>query len=52
MAAVRAAYGPAVTIAGTTLEIRAESGVITGELDGPNDAGRVKTLRAGAACTG
>jgi hypothetical protein len=52
VAAVRAAYGPAVTIAGATLEIRAANGVITGELDGPNNAARVKTLRAGAACAG
>jgi len=52
VAAVRAAYGPAVTIAGTKLEIRAEGGVISGELDGPNDVGRVKTLRAGATCPG
>ncbi len=52
VAAVRAAYGPAVTIAGTTLEIRAANGVITGELDGPNNAARVKTLRAGASCPG
>ena len=52
VAAVRAAYGPAATIAGTTLEIRAANGVITGALDGPNDAARVRTLRAGASCPG
>jgi hypothetical protein len=51
VAAVRAAYGSAVTIAqganGPTLEIKAPNGVIRGELD---DAARIKTLRAGAAC--
>ena len=49
-AAVRAAYGPAVTMAGTTLEIRAGNGVITGELDGGSDAARVKKLSAGVSC--
>jgi hypothetical protein len=53
LAAVKAAYG-SVTVAqganGPTLVIRAANGVITGDLDGPNDAGRVKALRAGASC--
>jgi hypothetical protein len=53
LAAVKAAYGP-VTVAqganGPTLVIRAASGVITGDLDGSGDTGRVKTLRAGASC--
>ena len=52
VAEVRAAYGPAVTIAGATLEIRVGNGLISGELDGPNGSGRVKTLRAGATCAG
>jgi hypothetical protein len=50
LAAVRAAYGSAVTIAGTTFKIRGANSVITGELDGGSDAARVKTLSAGAAC--
>ena len=53
LAAVKAAYG-AVTVAqganGPALVIRAANGVITGDLDGPGDASRVKTLRAGASC--
>jgi hypothetical protein len=53
LAAVKAAYG-AVTVAqganGPTLVIRAANGVITGDLDGPNNASRVKALRAGASC--
>lgn len=50
VAAVRAAYGSAVTITGPTLEIRGANSVITGELAGPGDAARVKTLRAGVSC--
>jgi hypothetical protein len=53
VAAVKAAYG-SVTVAqganGPTLVIRAANGVISGDLDGPGDASRVKTLRAGASC--
>jgi len=53
LAAVKAAYGP-VTVAqgpnGPTFVIRVASGVITGELAGTGDSGRVKTLRAGASC--
>jgi hypothetical protein len=53
VAAAKAAYG-SVTVAqganGPTLVIRAANGVISGDLDGPGDAGRVKTLRAGASC--
>ena len=56
VAEVRAAYGPAVTVAsgpnGPTLEIKVATGVISGELDGQSDAGRVKTLRAGVTCAG
>ncbi|HEV3363037.1 MAG TPA: hypothetical protein VG795_02650 [Acidimicrobiia bacterium] len=54
VAAVKAAYGAGVTVAqganGPVLAIRTGNGVMTGELDGANDAGRVKTLRAGASC--
>ena len=50
MAAVRAAYGSALTIAGTTFKVRSANSVITGELDGGSDAARVKKLSAGAAC--
>jgi hypothetical protein len=50
MAAVRAAYGPALTVAGTTFKVRSANSVITGELDGGSDAARVKKLSAGAAC--
>ena len=50
LAAVRTAYGSAVTVAGTTFAIRGANNVMTGELEGPNAAGRVKTLRAGASC--
>ncbi len=50
LAAVKSAYGPAVTVAGTTFAIRAAKGVISGELDGGSDTARVKTLRAGVSC--
>lgn len=50
LAAVRAAYGPAVTIAGTTFKVRGANSVITGELDGGSDAARVKKLSAGVSC--
>jgi hypothetical protein len=50
LAAVRAAYGSAVTVAGSTFAIRGAKSVISGELDGANDAARVKTLRAGVSC--
>lgn len=54
LAAVKEAYGAGVTVAqaagGPIVEIRAGNGVMTGELDGANDAARVKTLRAGASC--
>jgi len=53
LAAVKAAYGP-VTVAqgpnGPTFVIRVASGVITGEITGAGDTGKVKTLRAGASC--
>jgi hypothetical protein len=53
LGAVKAAYG-AVTVAqganGPTFVIRVASGVITGDLNGTGDAGRVKALRAGASC--
>jgi hypothetical protein len=53
LTAVKAAYG-SVTVAqgakGPTFVIRVASGVITGDLDGPGDTSRVKTLRAGASC--
>ena len=51
LAAVKAAYGPAVTVAGTTFAIRGGNNVITGELEGSKDTARVKTLRAGASCS-
>ena len=50
MAAVRAAYGSVITIAGTTFKIRGTNSVITGELDGGSDAARVKKLSAGVSC--
>jgi hypothetical protein len=54
VAAVKAAYGPMVTIAqgasGPMLTITAPNGVMTGDLDGLGDASRVKTLRAGVSC--
>jgi hypothetical protein len=50
LAAVRSAYGSAVTIAGTTFKVRSANSVVTGELDGGSDAARVKKLSAGAAC--
>jgi hypothetical protein len=50
LAAVKAAYGPAVTVAGATFAIRVANGAISGELDGGSDAARVKTLRAGVSC--
>jgi hypothetical protein len=54
VATVKAAYGAGVTVAegasGAVLAIRAGDGVMTGELDGAGDAGRIKTLRAGATC--
>ena len=54
LAAVKAAYG-AVTVAqganGPTFVVRVANGVMTGDLNGSGDAGRVKTLRAGASCS-
>jgi hypothetical protein len=50
LAAVRAAYGSAVAVAGSTFAIRGANSVISGEFDGANDAARVKTLRAGTSC--
>jgi hypothetical protein len=52
LAAVKAAYGPAVTVAGATFAIRGANSLIRGELDGGSDAARVKTLRAGVTCAG
>jgi hypothetical protein len=51
LAAVKAAYGSAVTVAGATFAVRGANGAMSGELDGANDAARVKTLRAGVSCT-
>jgi hypothetical protein len=54
VAAVKAAYGPTVTIDqgvnGPTFKITAPNGVITGELNGLSAASRVKALRAGVSC--
>jgi hypothetical protein len=53
LAAVKAAYG-AVTVAqgpnGPTFVVRLANGVMSGDLSGPGDAARVKTLRAGVSC--
>ena len=53
LAALKAAYG-AVTVAqganGPTFVVRLSNGVMTGDLNGPGDAGRIKTLRAGVSC--
>jgi hypothetical protein len=52
LAAVKEAYGSAVTVVGSTFAVRgASSGVLTGELDGSADTSRVKALRAGVSCT-
>lgn len=51
LAAVKAAYGPAVAIAGPTFAIRGANNVISGELEGSGDSARVKALRAGVSCT-
>jgi hypothetical protein len=50
LAAVKAAYGSAVTVAGSTFAVRGANGVMTGEVDGGSDAARVKSLRAGVSC--
>jgi hypothetical protein len=51
LAAVKAAYGSAVTVAGPTFAIRGANNVISGELEGSGDSARVKALRAGVSCT-
>lgn len=54
VAAVRAAYGEAVTIAqanpASVLTMPGSGGVMTGELDGQGDRGKIRTLRAGIVC--
>lgn len=50
LGAVKAAYGPAVSLAGQTFAIRGASNVISGELEGSGDGARVKALRAGVSC--
>jgi hypothetical protein len=52
--ALKAAYGESVTIgsgpAGPTFEIATPKGAISGQLDGPGDAARIRTLQAGTVC--
>ena len=50
LAAVKAAYGSAVTVAGSTFAVRGANGVMSGEVEGGGDAARVRTLRAGVFC--
>jgi hypothetical protein len=51
LAAVKAAYGSAVTVAGPTFVVRGAKNAISGELEGSGDNARVKALRAGVSCT-
>jgi hypothetical protein len=53
VAAVKAAYGPSVTVAAgspATLQITGANGAITGELEGRGDAAKVRALQAGTVC--
>lgn len=54
VAAIKAAYGSSVSVAaggsGPVVTITTPTGVITGELDGPGEEGKVRALRAGEYC--
>lgn len=50
LAAVKAAYGPTVTVAAPTFAIREANSAISGELEGSGDSAKVKALRAGVSC--
>lgn len=50
VAALKAAYGDGVRIAGPTFEITTPNGLITGDLSGPADRDTVQVLRAGISC--